>query len=206
MIFNCQFIVSLLFVLLLSSATPLALKTGTIYKIHCQVTGKIYIGRTTIGVEQAMRKNKNKFECYRRGTDYSHDTVFEVLVNNNYNVTILHEIQNLTNDTELRKQQRYYIEQYVESVNKYIPCRTRKEYNADNHDHLLQSYRNYRRDHRDTILPKMRAYMLRNKPRLTQKVICEICGVECTKRSLWGHKKSQRHLAALAKLNNTTIV
>ena len=61
--------------------------------------------------------------------------------------------------------------------------------------------KNYNNDHRDTILPQKREYRRRNQPLLSQKLICDVCGKQCTKGSLSRHKKSLRHLTALAKLN-----
>ena len=60
-------------------ALSLILRTGTIYKVHCQITRKVYIGRTTVGVDKAMKKNKNIFDAYKRGVYKSNDTVFVVL-------------------------------------------------------------------------------------------------------------------------------
>ena len=76
---NFRFISLLSFILLLFSALSLILRTGTIYKVHCQITRKVYIGRTTVGVDKAMKKNKNIFDAYKRGVYKSNDTVFVVL-------------------------------------------------------------------------------------------------------------------------------
>ena len=65
------------------------LKTGTIYKVHCQVTGKVYIGRTTMEIDKAMRQNIKFLEAYKRGTHKREQSLFEVMANNDYNVTRL---------------------------------------------------------------------------------------------------------------------
>ena len=186
---NSQFILVSLFILLTSFVISLDLKTGTIYKVQCQITGKVYIGRTTREIDKAMIKNKGRFESYKRGSYKSNDRIFQVITNKHYNVTILEIIYELENDTNflkaLLKQQRLYIEQY-DSVNKNVPSRTKKEYYVDNIDNILK-------------------YRQRIKPSLQRKVTCEVCGVELSRAALFKHYKSKRHLTALAKLSQAIV-
>ena len=237
MIFNCQFILLLLFVLLLSSAISLDIKTGTIYKLHCQVTGKVYIGSTTVAIDKAMKLNKSCFERYKRGKYKDNLSIFDVMANNDYNVTILELIHELANDTnftlKLRKLQKFYINENANAVNKYIPTRTKKEYYVENIDHKLQYQNGYYKDNRGVISQKKRVYYLDNKDVFLQrskehyidnrelvlqrnreryqrikssllpKVTCEVCGAVCAKQNLSQHKKSKRHLTALAMLSQS---
>ena len=192
----------LLFMLLLSSIISLRTKTGTIYKLQCQVTGKVYIGRTIRGVESAMKHNINLFESYKRGTYKDNLAVFDVLTNNNCSVTVLEILYELANDRDfkmrLSKRQRYYIDQYDNVINKCIPTRTKKEYDKDNRDRFSQYYKDYYKDNRETVLQRYQ----QNKSKLLEKVTCEVCGGTYSKASLWKHNRTIRHLTALAKLNN----
>ena len=119
----------LLFIILLFSIS-LALKTGTIFKLQCQVTGKVYIGRTTVEIEKAMVMNSKNYNQHKRGCYKTNNRLFEVIANKDYNVAILEIVYELANDTDflrkLLKRQRYHIEQYDTAVNKVIPSRTVK--------------------------------------------------------------------------------
>ena len=197
----------LLFIVLLSSTIFLDLKTGTIYKLQCQVTGKVYIGRTTAEIEKATKRNLVNFKRYNHGTYKTNDRMFEIFAHNNYSVTILEIIHELANETnfplKLRKLQRFYIKQYVDAVNIVMPSRTLKEYYVENVADIAQQMREYYVDNKETLLQHNKEYRQRVKPLLSQKVTCEVCGVVCSKGWLTRHKKSKRHLTALAKLNQS---
>ena len=218
-----QFISFFLFILLSSCFLSLDLKTGTVYKLVCQITGKVFIGGTTLEIEEAMRLNKTNFARYRRGACQGNNRVFEVISNKAYNVSILEIIHELANDTDfsltLRKRQRFHLEQQNDNaVNKRKPSRTKREYYVEKIDNILQCkktyYENNREvmsqqnkekywDKRESILKQKKVYYSRIKSSLLQKVTCEVCGGVCTKGSLYMHKKSKRHLTALAKFNQS---
>ena len=203
---NYRFILLLLFILLLTCVISLVMRTGTIYKLQCQITGKFYIGSTTRGIEKAVRELNNNFKCYKRGKYKSSDSVFEVFAHNNYNVTILEIIHELANNTnfslKLRKLQRIYIDEYDNVVNKYIPSRTKKEYRADHRDHYIQRSKKYNKKSKEAIELKRIERYQREKSLGTNKFMCDLCNkVFIFKDSLRKHNKTKRHLTALAKLN-----
>lgn len=215
----------ILFHLLSSSILSFDLKTGTIYKVYCQVTDKVYIGRTIDEIENAMKMYRTLFECYKRGTYKTYDTVFKVMANDDYNVTVLEEIPRLANDTDffmtLKKRKRFYIEQYENSVNKFIPLRSGKEYYKKNFQRIAQVHKQYREENKEIISQKIKKLHEKNKkiysqkakeyyysvvyPRTKQlpprKVTCDVCDAEINLSSLVQHNKTKRHLTALAKLN-----
>ena len=162
----------LLVILLLSSVISLSSKTGTIYKIQCQITGKIFIGRTAIGIEKALLSNSKNYDQYKRGHYKTDDRIFEVVSSKDYNVTILEIVPHLANDTDfslkLRKLQRYYVEQYGNVVNKIVPSRTFKEYCVANREHRIQLCKKYREDHREAVLNYQKE---RYESHLAQKVV-----------------------------------
>ena len=191
--FNRHFILLLLFILLLSPAISLDLKTGTIYKVQCQITGKVYIGRTTIGTDKAIQSILLSLACYKRGMRKYNQRAFEVFANELYNVTVLDELYKLANDTDfsltLRKRQRFHLEQQNDAVNKHIPSRTLKEYYEDNKEaHSFSQKENYQRV----------------KHLLNKTIVCELCGEEYSSWSAWGHFRSIHHLTALAKLSSAS--
>lgn len=201
---NSQFNLLLLFIFLLTFAISFDL--GTIYKIHCQTTGKVYVGRTTRRIEKAIQTVKNSFDVLQRGTDQGHGSVLDIFANNNYNVTILEVVPRLSNDTDfslkLRKLQRFYIDQYDAAINKVKPSRSQKEYQAVNRDNISRLNKKYREKNREVVSQRMNEYYQENKSRLLQKVTCNICGGKHLKSSLWNHNRTKRHLTAVAKLNS----
>ena len=194
-----QLTLLLLFIVLLSSVISFSLKTSTIYKLQCQITGKVYIGTTTRGIERAMKQNIYFFKAYKRGTLKTYSSMYEVVINENYNVTVLEEVHNFANDTDfltrLKKRQKFYLEQYDEAVNKHIPLRTGKEYYVENRDHYSQYNKNYYKANEQAISQQ------RRKQR-SPKTNCKVCNSEVKVGSLWKHNRSKRHLTALAKLNS----
>ena len=82
---TCQVLIIVLFTSLLSSVISLDLRTGTIYKIQCQITGNFFIGSTKVALDEAMKRNLLKFQRFCRGSYKSNDSIFEVMANHNYN-------------------------------------------------------------------------------------------------------------------------
>ena len=119
-------------------------KDGKIYKIVCNVTGKIYIGSTckkllSSRLAQHNYEFKNHPKCSSR----------VILENNNYNI-ILIELFSCDTKDELLKRERYYIEQN-ECVNIRIDGRTDKQYYIDNRVKLLENVKQYREKNKDKI-------------------------------------------------------
>ena len=203
------FLVLLLLFVLLFSVISLSLRTGTIFKLQCQVTGKVYIGRTTIDIEKAIQNKVKLFEKYALNETKRYFSVFEVFTYNHFNVTILDEVQHLTNEDEFRKLHRKYLEQYDNVVNKQVPARTMKEYRRDNNAYYKQYrqvnrdyFRQYHKKYYENNKEKLsNYYRQRNKHLLSQKLPCYVCGIECSKKSFTQHQKSKRHLTLLAKLD-----
>ena len=144
-----------------------------------------------MGVDKAMKNNKSRFNALKRGTCRNNTSMYEVIANKDYNVTVLEEVYKLANDTDfsltLRKRQRFHIEKYVNAVNKHIPSRTYKQYYEKNKGaHSLT----------------MKGYYQRVKPLRTKTITCEICGGDYINGSSWGHIRTKRHLTALAKLSS----
>ena len=201
-------VVCLFLFLLLSIYLSFSSRPGTIYKLQCQVTGKVYIGRTTRGLDAAIQAHIQSLDSYKRGMCKYELGVFEVIANKEYNVTVLEELYKLANDTDfaltLRKRQRYYLEQYEDSVNKHIPSRTRKEYETVYRDHIIQYRRIYNNieENKEAHSLTMKNYYQRVKPLRNKTITCEICGGDYINGSSWSHIRTKRHLTALAKLSS----
>jgi hypothetical protein len=99
------------------------MENSIIYKISCNVTGKVYFGSTKSNINMRINSHKSdKNTCKSK----------EVLENGNYKIEVLEKLENST--VKLRhERERYYIENYP-CVNKYLPrnlCRDSKEYFND---------------------------------------------------------------------------
>ena len=108
-------------------------KLGKIYKITSAHTEKIYIGSTC---KQYLSQRKTKhIKCYKdhsKGGKSLYMTSFELIKLGDID-TVLLEIYPCKSKDELHARERHYIEQFKNiAVNKFIPTRTKKEYN-DSH-------------------------------------------------------------------------
>jgi len=101
---------------------------GKIYKIVCNITGKIYVGSTTKQyLSQRLTWHRNDYRRYLKNNNLYITTSYQVLENGSFNIILLENVP-CSNRDELRARERYYIET-LDCVNKCIPGRTRREYN-----------------------------------------------------------------------------
>jgi len=135
---------------------------GKIYKILCNVTGKCYIGSTC---ETTLAKRLAQHRCnYKLWTEGKSCfvTSYHILENDNYTISLLEECPCETKD-QLRAKERYYIES-IECVNKYIPSRTKAEYNKQYNLANKDRAKQYRIDNRE----KTKHYQAANKEKLAE--------------------------------------
>ena len=101
--------------------------TGKIYKIIDNTTGKCYVGSTISQyLSQRLGKHREEFKSWKKDK-CNYITSFEILENNNYEIVLIESYPCLTKD-QLHSRERYWIET-TECVNKYLPTRSKKEYN-----------------------------------------------------------------------------
>lgn len=85
-----------------------------------------------------------------------------------------------TSKRELELKEREFMEAQKPTLNKYIPTRTRAEYDADNRERLLQEKR------------------VSDSKRYQRKVVCQ-CGLEVAEIRFKVHQKTRSHLKKLSK-------
>jgi hypothetical protein len=96
---------------------------GKIYKIVCNITGKVYIGSTcSPRLCRRLAKHRDKYNSFLKGK-YPYTTSYKVLEHNNYEIVLL-ELCPSSCKEELHARERWYIENF-ECVNKYIPTRNK---------------------------------------------------------------------------------
>jgi hypothetical protein len=95
---------------------------GKIYKIVCNVTGKVYIGSTHRKLNDRLDRHYSTYKGYctqGNNNNYNYVTSFEVLKENDFKIILLEEFSCETKE-ELLMREKYYI-QNNECVNKVIP-------------------------------------------------------------------------------------
>ena len=80
---------------------------GKIYKIDCNVTGKVYIGSTCEPtLARRLAGHVGNYKRYLKGT-YSYVSSFEVLVSGNYDIVLIESYPCNSKD-ELHARERHY--------------------------------------------------------------------------------------------------
>lgn len=98
---------------------------GKIYKIVCNVTGKVYYGSTVEPtVAKRLSKHVASFKCFKQGIGRN-VTSYEILEGNNYNIILVEEYPCQTKDQILMRE-RWWIDNH-ECVNKFSPIVSKEE-------------------------------------------------------------------------------
>ena len=139
-------------------------QNGKIYKLVCNVTGKIYIGSTT--QKYLSYRLTGHVRDYKNGVNI---TSSEIIKNNNYDIILL-ETYPCNNSMELRARERYYIENNI-CVNKLIPSRTKKEsqkeYYKENIDKIKEESKIYYQDNKEKIIEYKKEFYKENKDQIS---------------------------------------
>jgi hypothetical protein len=159
-------------------------QNGKIYKIISYQTDDIYIGSTCELLCKRLASHKADFKSWNYGKQ-KYITSYELLKYEDHQI-ILIENYPCNSKEELTAREAYHIRN-TKCVNKFIPCRTMKEYYEDNKEHLKQYNLEYKEKNKYVI-----------KQYRIQKYICE-CGRELSIDSKSKHKKSKHHIDHLNK-------
>jgi len=162
-------------------------KNGKIYKIVCNVTGKVYIGSTCLPtLAKRLAQHRKDYKKYLEQKQ-NYMTSYEIIQNGNYSIFLLEECKCETKD-QLVVRERFYVES-IECINKNIPGRTRQEYREATKEHISEYNKKYREA---------------NRERLMKQIICE-CGETYTYCYKSTHFKTQKHLNYLDNIKNSMI-
>ena len=144
---------------------------GIIYKLECCITGEVYYGSTTQSLNIRMSEHKACCKRWKEGK-YAFTTSFNIIDRGNYSYSLIETVE-CEDKYQLEARERYYIENN-ECINKFIPCRTRKEYREANKEAIKEQRKEYyeaNKDHRkayleankEAILEQKKAYREANK-------------------------------------------
>jgi len=169
------------------------MSVGTIYKLHCNITGEDYYGSTKwypnrISAHKcSTEKQLFKRQCKSR----------QILDRGNYTFSVLEELP----IEELKPRERYYFENFP-CINQVIPYKTREEILQDKRDRSKseigkQDRLKYKTQHRQELSVKERERYNANKDEINKrrnaKYVC-VCGIENSITNKSQHEKTKRHL------------
>lgn len=152
-----------------------------IYKITCNITGKIYIGSTCQPIKK--RLSVHKWEAKRLRNDLCKSG--EIINNGNYTVSIV-ENCNVTNKHELHLREKHHILNTPNVVNKYIPANTRKEYRDKYYS--SEEMKQKKKEWANKYARRVR------EERRNNKVYCEYCQLSIACEGVKRHERSLSHI------------
>ena len=165
---------------------------GKIYKIVSNVTGDVYIGSTTKKyLSQRLAMHKYNYKKYLNG-EHHYVTSFKIIESGDYDM-VLFENCPCNSKEELHARERFHIENN-KCVNKYIPCRTIKQYRQENREKIAEKNKQYYEENKEQLLEKLQQYREQNRDKLNKKqsevIQCPLCNGNISRRNLAQHQRS----------------
>ena len=182
-------------------------KRSKIYKIVDNTNGDIYIGSTCQKtLARRLSSHASGYRRYIKGTRPTSMTSFPIIANNNYSIVLIEECPCESKD-QLHSRERHYIET-LDCVNKYIPTRSKKEYNEDNKE-KIKEYREknkekkcqQNKEYREKNKEKIKEFLEKNKEKRSQQ---NKEYREENKEKLKKQKKEKSHVVAVQLFQNNT--
>jgi len=139
-----------------------------IYKLCCKDLSiqDIYVGSTT---NFRIRKCAHKNNCNNESGKKYNIPVYQFIRDNggweNWDMIQIEAYQ-ATDKRNLETRERYYIELLKPSLNKYIPTRTKAEYQKQHYQQNKEALRKYRQEHKEAIKEYHKKYGQQNKEAL----------------------------------------
>ena len=167
---------------------------GKIYKIECNVTGKVYIGSTCKNtLAERLSQHVRNYKCYLDGKSH-YVSSFDVLQNRNYDIVLIESYPCISKD-ELHARERYWTNN-IDCVNK---IKNQGMYNELGEKEFRKQYnkeysKQYREKNKDIIHAKK-----------NEKHEC-ICGGKYTHVQKQRHIRSAKHQQYLYYLKYKTII
>lgn len=165
---------------------------GTIYKLHCNITGEDYYGSTKWFYNRvhshkcSTEKQLSKRNCVSR----------QIIDRGNYTFSIVEECP----IEELKIRERFYYENYP-CINKVIPYKSREELLQYKRDYSKtekgkEKKAEYRQEHRKELSVKERERYNTKRDEINERrkvrYVC-VCGIENSIGNKSQHEKTKRH-------------
>ena len=144
-------------------------QNGKIYTIRSFQTEKYYIGSTNHKtLSQRLSKHKGNYREWLKDKNDSYITSFEILKYDDCYIELL-ELYPCNLKAELHKREGELIRLHKDSlVNRCIPCRTGKQFRADNKEKIKQYQQLYYIDNADKIKQNQQQYRGDNADKMKQ--------------------------------------
>jgi len=126
------------------------------YKLISKNTDKVYYGHSTITLKERLRLHVSD-----ASRPHKPCTSKEIIDAGDYEIVLLEDYP-CANKKEAHTRERWWIENHP-CVNKYIPCRTKKEYNADNKERIEVVRKLYVKKNADKIKQYHQQNYVKNK-------------------------------------------
>jgi len=165
---------------------------GKIYKIVDNTNESIYIGSTCEPIlSRRLAGHVANYKTYCGSENKkTFVTSYDIIKNDNYYIELI-ELYPCNSKDELLKRERYYI-QTLDCVNKTIPGRTKKEWNADNMDKIIKYKKQYNNDNKEKIKKYYKEYDEKRSTYRNTRLKC-LCGSTYLRRSYYLHVKTDLH-------------
>jgi glucosamine 6-phosphate synthetase-like amidotransferase/phosphosugar isomerase protein len=176
-------------------------QNGKIYRLISYNTMRQYIGSTCQPLSKRLSQHVNYKKRFENGKQ-NYVSSFDILIDGNYKIELIENFSCETKE-ELEKQEGIHIRN-EECVNKRIAGRTKTEYQLENKEYIINQRKEFRTMNKEKITEQKKQYYIINKDKVLenqkQLVVCE-CGTELAKTHISRHKKTNKHIKSMAKLN-----
>ena len=168
-------------------------ENGKVYCTRNNIDDDIYIGSTTQPLSKRMVKHRNNLNNVRFEKIQLYAKMRELGVENFY-IELLEECACETIE-QLRKREGELIREFG-TLNTRMECRTVKEYQQDNKDHIKERKHNYNIKNRERISEQKKIYYEDKKDAISQRkaqtIEC-VCGSVIKRGDKAKHVKTKKH-------------
>jgi hypothetical protein len=165
-------------------------RDGKIYKIVSNQTDQVYFGSTTNSLTRRLTDHRAKYKNYQKGIG-RYITSFTILKFDDAQIILVEDYPSERKD-HLHARERFFIESH-NCVNKYIPNRTKREYDEANREKIKEYGKEYRDTNKEQIKGKNKEYYQNNKQKINQKISCPTCSGQFTTSNKTNHARSAKH-------------
>jgi hypothetical protein len=179
-------------------ATNSKYSSAKIYKVVDSAYAMCYYGSTTQQLSTRMAKHRIGYKLFGEGKGY-HFSVFDIFDAHgvdNCKIELVEECPCQSRE-QLIKREGFYI-QNNECVNKRVAGRTVAEWRSANREHVRQKQAEWRSANLEHVKQVIAEWKSANKERIREKITCDVCGGVCSRQHLERHKRSDKHMAAVA--------
>jgi hypothetical protein len=143
-------------------------KNGKIYKITDIAYTKMYIGSTCQPLSKRFTNHKKDYKLWKNGKrgKFTSFDLFDEFGIENCKIELIENYECNCKDELLKKEGEHI--KNNDCVNKFIPCRTPKEYREANKDKLKEYNKEYQQANKDKILEYQKEYYVDNKDKIKE--------------------------------------